>query len=108
MIGVFAAITAAFSWTIACVIWRTQTKYISALQINLLKNIIAATIFFPVLFTINWLDQIGSLLILFLSGIIGIACGDSLYIESLRILGTRRTLTVEAFHRFWQMFLGLF
>ena len=97
MFGVFAAIAAAFSWTIACVIWRSQTKYFSAVQINILKNIIAATIFLPVIFTIDWFGQAPSILILILSGLIGIALGDCFYINSLRILGTRRTLTVEAF-----------
>ena len=97
MLGVFAAITAAWSWTIACFIWRTHTKHFSSIQINILKNLIAALLFSPVILSIDWTNQFLSVLILIISGLIGIAFGDCLYIEALKKLGTRRTLTVEAF-----------
>ena len=34
--------------------------------------------------------------LLMISGIIGIAIGDTLYINSLKIIGTRKTLSFEA------------
>ena len=37
-----------------------------------------------------------AVLLLWISGLIGIAAGDSCYLGALRRLGTRRTLTVEA------------
>ncbi len=95
--GVFAAISAALSWTIACFIWRSQTKFFSSIQINLIKNTLAAFLFSPVILTISSNTEIKAIAILSMSGFIGITLGDSFYITALRILGTRRTLTVEAF-----------
>ena len=96
MFGVVSAIGAAMSWTYACYLWRQQTKYFSAAEINTIKNIIAFTIFSPVILTFDFKSNLTEILILLVSGIIGIAIGDTFYIRSLKILGTRRTLTVEA------------
>ncbi|WP_269623472.1 DMT family transporter [Prochlorococcus marinus] len=96
MIGIVFALGAAFSWTYACYLWRYQTKYLSASQINITKNIIALIIFSPVILTFDFQPGFIEILILLLSGIIGIAIGDTFYIISLSKLGTRRTLTVEA------------
>ncbi len=61
-----------------------------------MKNLIAFFIFLPVIFTFDVQSNLREVLILLLSGIIGISLGDSFYITSLRALGTRRTLAVEA------------
>ena len=96
MFGIISALGAASSWVYACFLWRQQTKYFAAAQINIIKNVIAFAIFSPVILTFNFQSSFYGLLILLLSGIIGIAIGDSFYIMALKILGTRRTLTVEA------------
>ena len=96
MLGIFSALGAASSWTYACYLWRQQTQYFSATQINIIKNIIAFIIFSPFILTINFQSGLEEILILFLSGIIGISIGDTFYIIALKKLGTRRTLTVEA------------
>ena len=51
MLGIISALGASGSWTYACFLWRRQTKYLSASQINIIKNIIAFTVFLPVIFT---------------------------------------------------------
>jgi drug/metabolite transporter (DMT)-like permease len=43
-----------------------------------------------------WPEAHGPLLLLAVSGVLGIALGDSLYFAALRRLGTRRTLTIDA------------
>ncbi len=96
LLGVVAAIAAAFSWTSACFIWRSETRYFSSHQINLIKTFLATLIFLPVVYSIGWNFQIRSVAILLTSGVIGIALGDSLYISALKRIGTRRTLSVEA------------
>ena len=96
MFGIISALGAASSWTYACFLWRQQTKYLSAAQINIIKNIIAFILFTPIILTFDFQSSIKEILILFLSGIIGISLGDTFYIISLKKLGTRRTLTVEA------------
>ena len=96
MIGIFSAIGASLSWTYACFIWRSQTNHTRPLDINLLKNLFAFIFFFPVLFTLKDTIQYQFLIILLLSGIIGIGLGDTFYLKSLKLIGTRKTLSIEA------------
>ena len=96
MIGFLASIAAVFSWTFACSIWRRESEYLLPRQINIYKNILASILFLPVVLSINWISDMSSIFVLVISGIIGIAIGDTLYINSLKILGTRKTLSFEA------------
>ena len=94
--GIFSAFGASLSWTYACSIWRTQTNIYKPIEINFLKNIIAFIIFSPVILILNYSTNYKYLLILILSGIIGIGLGDTFYLKSLNLIGTRKTLSIEA------------
>ena len=96
MIGFFAAISAVIFWTYACSIWRRESEILLPRQINIYKNVLASILFLPVAFTINWSSDQISIFVLMISGIVGIAVGDNLYINSLKIIGTRKTLSFEA------------
>ena len=96
LIGIISAFGAALSWTYACSIWRTQSNFYKLLEINFLKNIIAFIIFSPVILFINYSTNYKYLFILILSGIIGIGLGDTFYLKSLNLIGTRKTLSIEA------------
>ena len=96
MIGIVSALGASLSWTFACFIWREQTIFNKPLEINFLKNIIAFLIFSPILFFINFNLNTQYIIILCISGIIGIGLGDTFYLKSLNIIGTRKTLSIEA------------
>ena len=96
MIGIISAFGAAISWTYACFIWRAQTEKYKSVDINLLKNIIAFLIFIPSFINLNYLAELKSIFFLILSGIIGIGLGDTFYIKSLQVIGTRKTLSIEA------------
>ncbi|WP_320676234.1 DMT family transporter [Prochlorococcus sp. MIT 1300] len=108
MLVVFAGIGAAFAWTFACFLWREQSKTIPAIQLNLIKNLIALLIFSPIVFTFHWPSYPREIIILFASGLLGIAIGDSLYINALKRLGTRRTLSIEALSPILATILGTF
>jgi len=96
MIGFFAAISAVLSWTFACSIWRRESENLLPRQINIYKNVLASIFFLPVVLTISWFSEVSSIFVLMISGIVGIAIGDTLYIKSLKIIGTRKTLSFEA------------
>ena len=96
MIGIFSAFGATLSWTYACSIWRTQTNLYKPIEINFLKNIIAFIIFSPVILFFNYSTHYKYFLILLLSGVIGIGLGDTFYLKSLKLIGTRKTLSIEA------------
>ena len=96
MIGFFAAISAVLSWTFACSIWRRESEHLLPRQINIYKNVLASIFFLPVVLTISWFSDLFSIFVLMISGIVGISIGDTLYINSLKIIGTRKTLSFEA------------
>ncbi len=96
LIGIFSAFGATLAWTYACSIWRTQTNLYKPIEINFLKNIIAFTIFSPVFLILKYSTNYKYFLILILSGIIGIGIGDTFYLKSLNLIGTRKTLSIEA------------
>ena len=96
MIGIFSAFGATLAWTYACSIWRTQTNIYKPIEINFLKNIIAFIIFSPVILFFDYSTNYKYFLILFFSGVIGIGLGDTFYLKSLNLIGTRKTLSIEA------------
>jgi drug/metabolite transporter (DMT)-like permease len=99
-IGVLAALAAALCWTLSSALWRQLPTSLSAAQLNLLKNWLALLLLAPALLLRPWSPQAQAaplaLMLLGLSGVLGIALGDSLYFAALRRLGTRRTLTLDA------------
>jgi len=96
MTGVLAALGAAMAWTGASALWRSLSGRVTAIRLNAMKNGLASLLFLPVLLTLPHDTELQNVLLLLLSGLIGIAAGDSFYLGALRRLGTRRTLTVEA------------
>ena len=96
MIGILSAFGATVSWAYACSIWRKQTNIYKPIEINFLKNIIAFIIFSPVILFFNYSIHYKYILILLLSGVIGIGLGDTFYLKSLNLIGTRKTLSIEA------------
>lgn len=96
LIGALAALAAALCWTLASSLWRRLPTSLSGAELNLLKNWLALATLLPLVLGRPWPEAQGPLLLLALSGVLGIALGDSLYFAALRRLGTRRTLTIDA------------
>jgi DME family drug/metabolite transporter len=94
-LAALAALGAALCWTLASLLWRRLPTSLSAVQLNLLKNLIATALQLPLLLLLPWRAGAADLPLLALSGAVGIALGDSLYFAALRRLGTRRTLTLD-------------
>ena len=78
-----------------CIRDSSQTEKYKSIDINLVKNIIAFLIFLPALINISVLNDLKSIFTLLFSGVIGIGLGDTFYIKSLQLIGTRRTLSIE-------------
>ena len=94
--GILAGLVAALAWTVASSLWRGLSTSLNAIQLNGLKNGIACAALLPVLITLPWNGEGKSLMLLMMSGGIGISLGDSFYLAALKRLGTRRTLTLES------------
>jgi drug/metabolite transporter (DMT)-like permease len=96
--SVVAALLAALCWTVATLLWRRLPAAWTVQQLNLCKTLLAFLLQLPLLALVRWPPafQGGAVWLLALSGVVGIAWGDSLFFSALRRLGTRRSLTLTA------------
>jgi drug/metabolite transporter (DMT)-like permease len=94
-VGEASALCAAFFWALATVLYARVGEQVSALRLNLLKNVIAAAMLLATLQAGDALLPIlGSTsgILFFLSGAVGIGIGDTAYFAALRYIGARRSL----------------
>ena len=98
LIGESAALTAALLWAVSSVIYSRLGLNIPPLRLNLYKGIMAiAFIAITLLIQGAALTNISAstIILLTLSGVIGIGLGDTAYFSALNSLGARRTLLLE-------------
>jgi drug/metabolite transporter (DMT)-like permease len=96
--GEIAALVAAFLWAVSSTIYSILGTQITPLKLNLYKGIIAIFFIITTLILRNQLEveiPTFSLILLLISGIVGIGLGDTAYFNALKYLGARRTLLLE-------------
>jgi drug/metabolite transporter (DMT)-like permease len=96
--GELAAVSAAFLWAMGAVVWSRVGQRIPPLELNLIKGGIAiALLILTLLLQGQLLPDINptALLLLMLSGVVGIGFGDTAYFSALNCLGARKTLLIE-------------
>ena len=97
-IGESAALAAALLWALSSVVYSRLGLKIPPLQLNLYKGIIAiAFILVTLLIQGAAFANLSAftVILLILSGIVGIGLGDTAYFSALNSLGARRTLLLE-------------
>ena len=97
--GEVAALGAAFIWAAASIVYTGVGRQLSPLVLNLVKGLIAiALLFLTLLFLGKLLPSVSLMpvLLLLLSGVIGIGIGDTAYFAALNSLGARRALVLES------------
>jgi uncharacterized membrane protein len=95
ILGDACALTAAALWAVASVLFKQAGARTRPLLMNLVKSVLGLALFLPVLLltrpgTVS--HPQGAVLWLILSGVIGIALGDTFYFVSLARIGVRRTM----------------
>lgn len=99
-LGETAAIGAAVVWSIATWVYSQFSHRFSAMQLNIVKGIIASMMMLVVLpmlpNDIPTNIEPNYLIVLAISGIVGIAIGDSAYFASLKRIGPNKTLLLES------------
>ncbi|MFV8460524.1 DMT family transporter [Vibrio campbellii] len=98
-IGEIAAIGAAIVWACATWIYGQFGHRFSAMQLNIIKGLIASVMMLLVMPLIPMPDfelSANHFWILAISGIIGIAIGDSAYFSALKRIGANKTLLLES------------
>ncbi|NET56481.1 MAG: DMT family transporter [Symploca sp. SIO2E6] len=96
--GELAALSGAFLWAVATVVYGRLGRSYSPLELNLLKGVIAiALIMVTLLFSNEPLQSLNlsTCVLLLLSGVIGIAVGDTAHFAAINRLGARRALLME-------------
>lgn len=97
--GEIAAIGAAIAWAVATWIYSQFSHRFSALQLNIVKGVIASAMMLmalPFEGTVEPSIETQHLIILAVSGVVGIAIGDSAYFASLKRIGANKTLLLES------------
>ena len=97
--GEIAAIGAAIAWAVATWIYSQFSHRFSALQLNIVKGVIASAMMLMVLPFEGAVEpsiETQHLIILAVSGVVGLAIGDSAYFASLKRIGANKTLLLES------------
>ncbi|MFM2643262.1 DMT family transporter [Vibrio chagasii] len=98
-IGEIAAIGAAIVWACATWIYGQFGHRFSAMQLNIIKGLVASVMMLLVMPLIPMPEfelSANHFWILAISGIIGIAIGDSAYFAALKRIGANKTLLLES------------
>jgi DME family drug/metabolite transporter len=110
MIGEFAALGAAISWTVSALLYRkalSETKPVSA---NIIRLTLTSAVLLAFLVAAGMFGVLASLptivvVLAGVSGIIGLGLGDTLYMISLQMIGVARavpvTCTYPLFNLLW-------
>ena len=95
--GASAALSAAVLWAFSAIIFENISKKVSSIRLNFYKGLIAlvllaltSLILGERIPNIDWIEM----LVLAISGVIGIALGDTAYFQAVKKVGARRALTM--------------
>ncbi|MDK9758091.1 DMT family transporter, partial [Vibrio sp. D173a] len=97
--GEVAAIGAAIVWAGATWIYSQFSHRFSAMQLNIVKGVVASAMMMVVIPLIPMPElrlEANHIWVLAVSGVIGIAIGDSAYFASLKRIGANKTLLLES------------
>lgn len=99
--GELAALSASGVWAMASLLFSRLGKVFTALALNWLKCVIALLLMWVVLFVLEgrfWPESLGrrELVLLGVSGLVGLTLGDTVFFQALTRLGARRTLLFSA------------
>lgn len=96
--GEFFALASPMAWALAVVMFRRSGETLPPFELNLLKNVVSLVL---MLITLLGLTRLtgdpwpvfsgGELLVMVVSGVLGMALADTLYLRTLNLLGAGRT-----------------
>ncbi len=89
------ALTSALGWAWAVILLRRSGETLPPFELNLFKNCLGFVLLIPTILIFNGLALPGyslpDLLIIFTSGLVGIALADTWYLRALNLMGASRT-----------------
>ncbi len=103
-VGEVCALGAALCWALALIMFKKTGEHVSALALNLFKNVVGLVLLCLTLLVAPVDEQAlasattRDVLILCFSGVVGIAIADTLLLEALRVLGVGLISIVECLY----------
>ncbi len=108
--GEVFALSSAVTWALAVVLMRRSGETLPAFELNLFKNCFGLFLLVPTILIFNGLTipyySAAELLIVLLSGLIGIAVADTWYLKALNMMGAARTGIVASLYSPFVIFLS--
>ena len=100
MVGEIAALAGAFTWALTTVLVKGPVGRMGALAVNNLRTWVGALVFFAILIATGGIGELlatppQTALLLAIAIIIGLGLGDTLYFESVRLIGVSRALPIS-------------
>ena len=109
--GEFFALSSALTWALAVILLRRSGETLPAFELNLFKNCFGLTLMIPTILLVDgWVlpDYTAmELLLVFVSGLFGIAVADTWYLNALNIMGASRTGIVSSLFSPFVIFLSV-
>ena len=98
--GEFFALSSALTWALAVILLRRSGETLPAFELNLFKNAFGVTLLVPTILLVEDFGlpvySAGDLVLVFGSGVLGIAVADTWYLRALNIMGASRTGIVSS------------
>jgi drug/metabolite transporter (DMT)-like permease len=111
-LGEILALSSGVAWAIAVVLFRISGRRIHPIGLNLAKNLIALILILPTLLVLGEplapAVPLGTIGLLLLSGVLGIAVSDTLFFYALNRLGASLTAIVDCFYSPFVIALSFF
>ena len=98
--GELFALSSALVWALAVILFRRSGETLPAFELNLFKNLFGLVLLVPTILLVDGLQlpefTATELLLVFASGLIGIAVADTWYLKALNMMGASRTGIVSS------------
>jgi drug/metabolite transporter (DMT)-like permease len=108
--GEFFALSSALVWALAVILFRRSGETLPAFELNLFKNFFGMVLLVPTILVVDGLQlpdfTVSELLLVFVSGLIGIAVADTWYLKALNMMGASRTGIVSSLFSPFVIFLS--
>lgn len=108
--GEVFALSSALTWALAVILLRRSGESLPAFELNLFKNCFGIVLFIPTILLVNGFSlpdyTINELLLVLVSGLLGIAVADTWYLKALNIMGASRTGIVSSLFSPFVIFLS--
>ena len=94
------ALSSALTWALAVILFRRSGESLPAFELNLFKNCFGLALLIPTILLVDGFSlpdyTLTELLLVLISGLLGIAVADTWYLKALNIMGASRTGIVSS------------